>query len=181
MSTSVFRPSAIQRHSQARAEQALPRLPAPPVTRCLSALLLILLIGLLAGVRTRMPVYVEGRAVVVPWHRAARLVAFFPPSASRRVRSDRPLRLLAGAGVGPSTAAILSVGVRAASAEEAVRDYGSIVGGIAASAGPSVLVLASWEGAPFALGSVCRVEAEIGSQSLLSLLPAGFSRPGGSR
>lgn len=179
MNRSVFREEALRRYSQARVEQVLPRLASPPVFQCLWAVAAMLVAGLIVCAWTEMPAYVSAPAIVVPWKGSARVIAFFPPDAIHHLRLNRPLWIGAQTSVEREKAAIVSVEPRVTSPAEAKQIFGLSAGTLADAAGPSVIAVAEWERAPAAVGRIYRAEVEIGSQSLLSILPVLRSLLGG--
>jgi hypothetical protein len=181
---SIFRVEAVRRYAQHRETAVLPRFVSPRTFRCLWVLTGLLAVGGGLASFAQVPVYASGSAIVVdarnnklqgmpddvvvallpPEHHShfevgQQLFLHFPPTAERLRRS------------------IIAVELEIYSPVAAQRRFGLAPGAALAVAHPAAVALAQLEplpaGAPASayLGSIGRVDVEVGSRRIISLLP----------
>jgi hypothetical protein len=162
----------------------LPRLASPSVFACLWIVLGLLGAGAAAAWFTRLPVFATGIAVVVDGPDGAgapgpgvALVAFVPAQNLSPLRVGHALLYQAPTGRERRRAPIVWVEPQVMSPAEARRRFALGEGAAAAITEPAVVAVARLEpvtgGPPLSayVGSVYRVEIEVGSRRPISLLP----------
>jgi hypothetical protein len=183
---SIFRPAAIQHYMQSREEPVFPRLVSPRVFAYLWVLLALLVTGGLVAWFARVPTYASGPAAVVSLSRVVEdvqsqddviLVAFLPPENISHLRIGQTLWVQidpAGKRLGVPIIAVEPE----ISSPDAIRRRFALEGGVAlVVTQPAAVAIAHLgqlaTGLPVRAyeGSVYRVNAEIGSQRVISLLP----------
>ncbi len=178
---SLYRPEAVQRYLATARQGVVPRLGAPRVLLVLWLLLgLLFMAGALAGFAT-VPIYVSGRAVVLPDSDASgaspfAVVAFLPPEALADLRvGQRALVQFSEHGVRAVTVLtrVLSDVVSPAAARQRFGLDGGTAAAIARPAAVAVARVTEWpissEPAGYVSG-VYPVQIEVGTRRLLTFL-----------
>lgn len=185
----IFRHKALQQYEQSRNKTVLPRYVSPPVFVCLWILLGLLIIAGVAAWLGQVPTYVAGSGVVLDpgsttqqGGNEAVAVVFVPATASLTLRPGLPVQLQIGS-TGPQVAStITTVEPGIVSPNEARDRYA--LGGVASAVitQPSVVVTArlgpSIQAQAYA-GSIVSAQVQVGTRSVLSLLPGLGSLSGG--
>jgi len=185
----IFRHKALQQYEQSRNKTVLPRYVSPPIFVCLWILLGLLIIAGVAAWLGRVPTYVAGSGVVLEpgsttqqGSDEAVAVVFVPATPSLTLRPGLPVQLQIGA-TGPQVAStIMTVEPGIVSPSEARAQYA--LGGVAAAVitQPSVAVTARLGPsipAQVYAGSIVSAQVQVGTRSVLSLLPGLGSLFGG--
>jgi len=185
----IFRHKALQQYQQSRNKTVLPRYVSPPVFVFLWILLVLLAIAGVAAWLGQVPTYVAGSGVVLepgstsqPGSDVAVAVVFVPATPSLALRPGMPVQLQIGS-TGPQlTTTIATVVPEVVSPSEARTQYA--LGGVAAAVitQPSVAVtarLGSSIPAQVYAGSIVSAQVQVGTRSVLSLLPGLGSLIGG--
>lgn len=178
---SIFRAKAIQHYTRAREEVVLPRLLKPRVFLFLWGILGLLgVVGVLAWM-THVPVFVSGSGVVVEGRRGpqgrtteAYLAVLLPEDRLSRLAVGQRVFVRVETAGGRWLSAIAAVEADVQSPVTLQRRFG-----LSSVERPSAVVFAPFEpseagdrpSAAQYLGSVFEVDVEVGSRSLLSLLP----------
>ena len=180
----IFRPDALRRYAQSRNEVASPNIVRPRVFGLLSLLLtlLVILVGILCA--TRVPIYATGVAIAVAAHddtevkdHMLALAVFFPVAQTPRLATDQRVYIHWTPSRQPQIASLRSALPEALSPTDARQQFGLQGAAAAAIAEPSrvgrVIVEPPDPGSPPAayLGSVRPCQAEVGTRTLLSLMP----------
>lgn len=185
----IFRHKALQQYEQSRNKTVLPRYVSPPIFVCLWILLGLLIIAGVAAWLGQVPTYVAGSGVVLDpgsttqqGGNEAVAVVFVPATASLTLRPGLPVQLQIGS-TGPQVAStITTVEPGIVSPNEARDRYA--LGGVASAVitQPSVVVTArlgpSIPAQAYA-GSIVSAQVQVGTRSVLSLLPGLGSLSGG--
>lgn len=186
---SIFREDAVRRYVAAQEKTVLPQLVSPRTFTYLWVLLSVLGASSAIAWFTRIPVYTSGSAVVVRWrdkpespHRIV-VAAFLPPQSLSRLQTVQTVVLrLDGLGVSGTShnegrRPILEVQPNVLS-PDAIQQQFALNPGVAQQINqPAAIAIAPLEpiasGLPASayLGSVGRVEAEVGTRRLISFLP----------
>lgn len=177
----VFRPEAIRRYMQSREEAVFPRLISPRVVIYLWVLLGLLGIAALFAWLVKVPIYVSGLAVVVDRSQIAQdiqddvvLVAFFPPG---HLQAGQNLLVQFSATGERSSREIVAVEPEISSPDAARRKFALEDDAALAITQPAIVAVARFQPTPLRLparayvGSTYRVDVEVGSRRLISLLP----------
>jgi len=185
----IFRHKALQQYEQSRNKTVLPRYVSPPVFVFLWVLLALLVISGVAAWLGQVPTYVAGSGVVLEpgsttqqGSDEAVAVVFVPATPSLTLRPGLPVQLQIGS-TGPQlTTTIATVAPGVVSPSEARTQYA--LGGVAAAVitQPSVAVTARLgPGIPAQMyaGSIVSAQVQVGTRSVLSLLPGLGSLFGG--
>jgi hypothetical protein len=184
---SIFRGDAVRRYAQSREQAVLPRFVSPPTFLCLWILLgLLAASGFVAGI-TPVPVYASGPAIMI--HRQDRtlppshdmvVVAFLPPESLSHLRVGQRM-FLTWSGTGERfSRPVFTIEPKILSPGAARKRFALDAATARAITGPAAVAMARWESipaspaAPAYAGSICRVDIEVGSCRVVSLLP----RPG---
>ena len=186
---SIFREDAVRRYVAGQEKTVLPQLVSPRTFTYLWVLLSLLGASSAIAWFTRIPVYASGSAVVVRWRDkpedSQRIVvaAFLPPDSLSRLQQTQTVVLrLDGLGDGLSEAyddrrPILKVQPNILS-PDAIQQQFALNPSVAQQINqPAAIAIVPLEpiasGLPAAayLGSVGRVEAEVGTRRLISFLP----------
>ena len=186
---SIFREDAVRRYVTGQKKTVLPRLVSPRTFTYLWVLLSVLGASSAIAWFTRIPVYASGSAVVVRWRERIVVAAFLPPQSLSRLQTAQNvvLRLdelgVGGLGVGEtpyqneSRRPILEVQPNILS-PDAIQHQFALSPSVAQQINqPAIVVITPLEpiasGLPASayLGSVGRVEAEVGTRRLISFLP----------
>lgn len=185
----IFRHKALQQYEQSRNKTVLPRYVSPPIFVCLWILLGLLIIAGVAAWLGQVPTYVAGSGVVLDpgsttqqGGNEAVAVVFVPATPSLTLRPGLPVQLQIGS-TGPQVAStITTVEPGIVSPNEARDRYA--LGGVASAVitQPSVVVTArlgpSIPAQAYA-GSIVSAQVQVGTRSVLSLLPGLGSLSGG--
>ncbi len=185
----IFRHKALQQYEQSRNKTVLPRYVSPPVFVCLWILLGLLIIAGVAAWLGQVPTYVAGSGVVLDpgsttqqGGNEAVAVVFVPATPSLTLRPGLPVQLQIGS-TGPQVAStITTVEPGIVSPNEARDRYA--LGGVASAVitQPSVVVTARLGPsipAQVYAGSIVSAQVQVGTRSVLSLLPGLGSLSGG--
>jgi hypothetical protein len=185
----IFRHKALQQYEQSRNKTVLPRYVSPPVFVFLWILLGLLAIAGMAAWLGHVPTYVAGSGVVLDpgsttQQRGNEAVAiiFVPATPSLALRPGLPVQVQIGS-TGPQVAStIMTVEPGIVSPSEARDRYA--LGGVAPAVitQPSVVVtarLGSSIQAQVYAGSIVSAQVQVGTRSILSLLPGLGSLFGG--
>jgi hypothetical protein len=189
MKRTIFRDKALQQYEQSRNKTVLPRYVSPPVFVFLWVLLALLAIAGVAAWLGQVPTYVAASGVVLEpgsttqqGSDEAVAVVFVPATPSLKLRPGLPIQLQIGS-TGPQlTTTIATVAPGVVSPSEARAQYA--LGGVAAAVitQPSVAVTARLGpgiSAQMYAGSIVSAQVQVGTQSVLSLLPGLGSLFGG--
>ncbi len=185
----IFRHKALQQYEQSRNKTVLPRYVSPPVFVCLWILLGLLIIAGVAAWLGQVPTYVAGSGVVLDPGSTTQqggnegvAVVFVPATPSLTLRPGLPVQLQIGS-TGPQVAStITTVEPGIVSPNEARDRYA--LGGVASAVitQPSVVVTARLGPsipAQVYAGSIVSAQVQVGTRSVLSLLPGLGSLSGG--
>ena len=168
-SRAIFRTEAVNRYIQGREKAILPRLVRPPVFLCLWLLLAVLLAGGLVAGLARVPVYASGIARVHP--ETGEVILLMPAENRSHLQAGQRLFILWNEGGEPQVGTVTAV--------ETPTDrppHPQPLSPEAGARGEMVMVKALLEPGRSAADSPGRngqVRIEIGSTSLLSLVPFG--------
>lgn len=178
---SIFRPAAVRRYVQSREESVFPRLISPRTFIYLWILLGLLVASGLVAWFAQVPVYTSGLAVVVDWRGKARhidddvvLVAFLPPE---HLQVGQNLLMQFDATSERLSRPIIAVEPEISSPDAARKRFALEGGAALAITQPAVVAIAQLEPVPTDLpasayvGSVYRVDVQVGSRRVISLLP----------
>lgn len=175
----IYRADALRRYAEGRQQAVLPRFVRPRTFALLWALAALLAAGVGLACVARVPVFASGVAVLVGAQgregETVEVVAFLPAESLSRLHAGQPMFVEAG-GAGPR------LRLRVAAVEPEVLSPDAARARFAAApttalVGPSAVAVARLEGARAALparaygGSVTRVEVEVGSRQVITLLP----------
>ena len=177
----IFRPDALRRYAQSRQQTVLPRFTSPRVFILMWILVALLVASVVAAWFARVPVFASGTAALVSPKEGDRgnsavVVAFLPQETLSHLRAGQSMFIearemrerirLTVDGVEPEINSPATARVRFA--------LGAASGAVTR---PSAVALGRLEGEaaglPAALyaGGVYRVEVEVGSRRVISLLP----------
>ena len=177
----MFRNKALQYYAQSREKDVLPRFVAPPVFLFLWVLLGLLLVATLLAWLGQVPTYVAGSGVVLnqgvktqPGGNEAVAVVFLPATPSLNVRAGLPVQVQIGT-TGPQlTSTIDAVQPGVISPSDARKRY-ALTGDLAqVITQPSVVVtcrLGVTVSTQRYAGSLVGAQVQVGTRSVLSLLP----------
>ncbi len=181
---SLFRAEAVRRYAQSREKVVLPRLVAPRTFLCLWLLLGLLVAAGVAAWSTRVPIYASGSAVVVAGARDERansddvlVVAFISPDNLARLHVGQTLWLRLDPAGELVSRPIIAVDPEITSPMVAQQRFSLSANAALAITQPAAVVIARLGSPPMELplaayvGGVYRVEIEVGSRKVLSLLP----------
>jgi hypothetical protein len=186
----IFREEALQHYKKRNSRDVLPRYISPPVFRAFWVFVLLCFSLLLVAWNIRLPLYLNGVAVVIsaqqtPYQDQAGLFALvlFSPAQTSHLHQGMSVSLLLPGGSQAvqedlaNTPALLSPQeVRATyhldSHLSLLVEQPALVG---------VLLLRPAELSRLETGALFQAQVQVGSQSLLALLPFGGSLWGGSR
>ncbi|MBO0777910.1 MAG: hypothetical protein J2P37_03695 [Ktedonobacteraceae bacterium] len=170
----IFRERALESYIQRRERGVLLRLVSPP-TLIFSWLLLLLLLG--AGMLAwsiHVPVSVAGQGVLNSSGQQMEAVLFLPANQLTRLHSGQPTKLIIGSTGANLQGVVETVEPRVISPQEA-RTRFNLQGSLASLVtGPSSVITVRLKSEVFAeiyAGSVCVAQVQVGSQSVLSLIP----------
>jgi len=177
----IFRNKALQYYAQSREKDVLPRLVAPPVFIFLWVLLGLLLVATLLAWLGQVPVYVAGSGVVLnsgvkiqQGGQEAVAVVFLPATPSLNVRSGLPIQVQIGSSGPQLTSTIDTVQPGVISPSDARERY-SLTGDLAqVITQPSIAVtvrLGAGVSTQRFAGSLVGAQVQVGTRSVLSLLP----------
>ena len=185
----IFRHKALQQYEQSRNKTVLPCYVSPPIFVCLWILLGLLIIAGVAAWLGQVPTYVAGSGVVLDPGSTTQqggnegvAVVFVPATPSLTLRPGLPVQLQIGS-TGPQlTTTIATVEPGIVSPNEARDRYA--LGGVASAVitQPSVVVTARLGPsipAQVYAGSIVSAQVQVGTRSVLSLLPGLGSLSGG--
>ena len=185
----IFRHKALQQYEQSRNKTVLPRYVSPPIFVCLWILLGLLIIARVAAWLGQVPTYVARSGVVLDPGSTTQqggnegvAVVFVPATPSLTLRPGLPVQLQIGS-TGPQlTTTIATVEPGMVSPNEARDRYA--LGGVASAVitQPSVVVTARLGPsipAQVYAGSIVSAQVQVGTRSVLSLLPGLGSLSGG--
>jgi hypothetical protein len=185
----IFRDKALPHYEQSRNKTVLPRYVSPPVFVFLWVLLGLLAIAGVAAWLGQVPTYVAASGIILEpssttqqGSAEAVVVIFVPATPSLTLRPGLPVQLQIGS-TGPQLATtIATVTPGVISPSEARAQYA--LGGVAAAVitQPSVAVTARLGpgiSAQVYAGSIVSAQVQVGTQSVLSLLPGLGSLFGG--
>jgi hypothetical protein len=185
----IFRHKALPHYEQSRNKAVLPRYVSPPVFVFLWVLLGLLAIAGVAAWLGRVPTYVAASGIILEpgsttqqGSAEAVAVIFVPASPSLTLRPGLPVQLQIGS-TGPQLATtIATVAPGVVSPSEARAQYA--LGGMAAAVitQPSIVVtarLGTGISTQVYGGSIVNAQVQVGTQSVLSLLPGLGSLFGG--
>jgi len=178
----LFRAQALQEYARSRERDILPRMVRPPVLLCGWLLLSLLLAATLLAWQTQVALSVEAAGAIVPTSQPAppgttqaAAVLFVPTSPPFHIAVGQPLTVqLTGQAV-PLGATIQAVEPGTITPDQARQQYG-LTGDLAwVITQPSVVVMLSLHTdlpVTALVGRSIQSQMRVGSQSLLSLLPA---------
>lgn len=171
----IFRPDAIRRYTQSRAEPVLPRFGRGLSSRLLWALaFLFIACGVAVVLRAKLPVYASGHAARVPTESSGDkplLVVFLPPEQRERLRAGQHVSLR-GVGQTRSFGGSLVAVEPAAAQSEAVRERYGLGSCVVPDAGETAVALAEVELPPGARAEgLYRADVEVGARRLGARLP----------
>jgi hypothetical protein len=168
----VFRPIALQRHEVAASRTVVPHYGAPRIALWLGVLLVLLATGGAVAATARVPVIVEGWAVVeTDAATDAHAVVLLAPNEAGRLRAGQPVTL-AFPGTRRMERSVTSVVPGLIDPAEARRRWASAHVEAVVGTSPVVAALVPLDAASMAnAGSIGRAEVEVGSQSVGSLIP----------
>lgn len=172
----IFRNSAIQRYIQRRDKDVLPRLVRPPA---FVFLWILLSLALLAGALTwqiRVPVYMAVPGVMVQDAPTARLQAllFVSPNQRSSIQPGQPVQLRIGTGELRLHLVVTSVASQVLSPAQIRTHYALDTAlGLVANQPAVVAIVAMQANAALQgyAGSLVSAQIQIGTRSVLSLLP----------
>ena len=179
---SIFRREAVRRYMERREQTILPRFVSPRVFYYLWALLGLLLAGGAIAWVTPVPTYASGFGIVVTQDGGSQdandivLAVFLPPENLSRVQAGQTGFVQGSAGADRVSCPIVAVESQIVSPDEARERFALDAGTAPIITQPAALAIAQFQsplsGKPAAayLGSVYRVEVEVGTERLLSLL-----------
>lgn len=182
---SIFRVEAVRRYAQHRETAVLPRFVSPRTFLYLWVLTGLLAVSGALAWFAQVPVYTSGPAIVVDARDNKRqdlsddvlVVAFLPPESRSRLEVGQRLFLQLSPNGERLRRSIIAVEPEIYSPVAAQRRFGLAPGAALTVAHPAAVALAPLEplpaGAPASaqLGSIGRVDVEVGSRRIISLLP----------
>lgn len=177
----LFRAQALQEYARRREKDILPRMVRPPVLLFCWLLLGLLLVATLLAWQKQVAILVEAAGVMVQEGQAAppeagqaAAILFVPASASLHISVGQPITVQLTGQAEPLRTTISSVAPGVLTPEAARQQYG-LTGDLAwVVTQPSVVVtiiLSTDLPAPALAGRSVHAQIQVGSQSLLSLLP----------
>jgi hypothetical protein len=182
---SIFREDAVRRYLESKEKSILPRLVSPRTFIYLWLLLGLLVMSSIIAWLTKVPIYSSGTAIVVRLsNREIVVAAFFPPQHLSSLRTTQKLFLNFDAKSDVYDGLRLRLNRTIIAVEPEIISPDTIRKRFALNSQtvqqitrPSAVALAQLEPIPenlsasAYLGSVSHAKAEVGSQSLISLLP----------
>lgn len=181
---SIFREKALEKYLRKQEQTILLRLASPPMFAFFWILLLLLLGAGFIAWQTRVPISVTAQGIVMEQGATGQAegqvmaVLFLSPGQQASIHQGEPAQISISSTSTLVTSTVASVETQVISPSEA-RTRFNLQGGLAqVITGPSVLVTIPIEPAASAhlyAGSLCSASIQIGSRSLLSLLP-GFNK-----
>lgn len=182
MTRSIFRAAALQRYIQSQEQPVLPRLATPRVFPYLWVLLGLLVMAGFTVWLTPVPIYTSGLGIVSVEGTAQTnpgepvLIAFLPPDTRTALRAGQQLSIQLSSTGERLNVPVIEVSPAVVSPAEARQQF-HLGEAALAIVQPSAVAVARLEatstGLPDSayLGSVFRIDVEIGSRRALSLLP----------
>jgi hypothetical protein len=173
---SIYRESALKQYIQGRDKDVLPRLISPPALLLLWLLLSLLLVSGLLSWSLRVPVYTVGRGVIVAGNTQGQtsVVLFFPASQLSVLHPGQSVQLTANATGLNEQQRVVSVEQDLLSPAAASQRY-DLSGELSLLVQqPSAAVIVNLNPPlPLSLyeGTIVQAQIQVGSQSLLDLLP----------
>ena len=181
---SIFRADAVRRHMQGRERSVLPRFISPRTFICLWVLLGLFLASGLVAWLTRVPVFTSGPAVVVDrdtdtpdMNEGVAIVAFLPPEDLSRLRVGQRMFFRYDRTGERVSRPIIAIEREITSPAAAQRRFDLSAGAAQTITRPAAVAVASLGPLPAPLpahayvGSVNRVDVEIGTRRVISLVP----------
>jgi hypothetical protein len=175
----IYRADALRQYAQGRQQPILPRFVRPRTFALLWVLAVLLAAGVGLAWVARVPVFASGVAVLVGAQghegETIEVVAFLPAESLSRLRAGQPMFVEAGGAGQRLRLRVAAVEPEVLSPDAARARFASTPTG--ALVGPSAVAVARFEGARATLpasayaGSVARVEVEVGSRQVITLLP----------
>ena len=177
---SIFREAAIKKYLH-KQEQGIPlRVASPPVKLFFGVLLLFLLGAMGFAWSIQVPISVGGQGLVLEQGVAGRTesrvvaVLFLLPNYRANIHIGEPARVLIGSGASSLSGTVTNMAASAISPDEARSRFN--LQGMSAQVitEPTIIVTISLEPATSMRvydGSLCDIQIQTGSQSILSLLP----------
>jgi hypothetical protein len=177
----LFRAQALQEYVRSREKDILPRLVRPPVLLCGWLLLGLLLAATLLAWQAQVAVSVEVAGVIVqetqpapPGTNQTAALLFVPAASSAHITVGQPIAVQLTGQTEPLRATLGSVVPGVLTPEAARQQYG-LAGDLAwVITQPSVVVTITLNSdlpTPALVGRSIHAQIQVGSQSLLSLLP----------
>jgi hypothetical protein len=170
----IFRSKTLQKYMQNREKNVLPRIVAPPVFIFSWIVLILLVVAAITVSSGQIPAYITGSGIILDinsiTHQGDRAIGaiFLPASSSTNIRPGLPVQVQIGQ-AGPQLRRTLNQVNRNLLSPDAIRlKYGFEV------TDPSLVAIVELgPGISSHLygGSPIRVQIQVGSQSLLTLLP----------
>ena len=173
----IFRENAIKAYMRGRDKDVLPRFVAPPTFLFFWMLLLLLLFigGLVWNIR--LPIYLSGAGFVVTSTRPAQaqVVVFFTPAQLPQLHANQPIQIHIGQH-GPTIQSTVTTVEPVPLSPEQARQRFHLDGAAAALlTEPSVALLIALSNSAISptlyTGSLVQAQVEIGTHSVLSLIP----------
>lgn len=177
----LFRAQAREHYAQSREKAVLPRLVTPPVFLCLWILLGLLMLATVLAWQVQVPIYATASGAIIqqpkanqPTKNAPSVVLFVPASPAPTLHRGASLTVQVALTGASFTGSITSVEPGVLTPEQARQRYG-LSGDLALLvAQPSVVVLVQLQlasQAPALVGLSLSAQVQVGSQSVLALLP----------
>lgn len=177
---SIFREHALKRYLQRQNQGIILRLVSPPIFIFLWILLLLLLAAGLLAWRTHVPVFAGGQGLLVKPQlvglqgKSAVAVLFVQPGQQTGLRVGQPVTLSVGSASTQLDGQITHITTRTISPDEARRRFnlqGALAQLVTAPSLTVIITLMSEVNPDLYTGSLCSVSVQIGTRSVLSLVP----------
>lgn len=172
--SSIFREQALKRYLQRQHRGTLLRLLSPPIFIFGWLLLVFLVVAVVLAWYIRVPVYATGQGTLVLQDGQVVAVFFVTPGQEQQIQEGQAVDLR----IGPAAAQVDGVIMqreRDPIGPDEARQRFNLQGELAyLIGGPSITVLVRLEAvvdADLYVGSLCVVQVQTGSRSILSLLP----------
>ncbi|HEY1348952.1 MAG TPA: hypothetical protein VGF67_04935 [Ktedonobacteraceae bacterium] len=171
---SIFREKALARYQQGQEQRIMLRVSCPSALTFLWIFLLILAGSLAFAWSVQVPIQFQRQGVVLEQGAGVVALVFLAPAERMALRSGQSATVSIGAGQFTLSGSVASVGTTLLSPDEARQRF-DLVGGLGQLVtGPSLvatLTIGSVASPQVYAGSVCEVQIQVGSQSILSSLP----------
>jgi hypothetical protein len=172
----IFRSKAMQHYARSMEKDVLPRTATPPVFIFLWILLALLIAAAVIAWLGQVPVFVTGSGIIEPEQGSSNAVAvgFLPANYLSKVQAGQPVQLQIASTGQEMSGAIEHVEPGIISPAQARQQYNLGDASSLVVPGPSVAVTVKFNSSIQAstyAGSIVHVQAQIGTERILSLLP----------